>query len=477
MNNFNIKNLIFQEKDVEIITDEIKKINEVDYYIITVKSKDFKLPITCPRCGSKANFERKDYYFRTIRELKIHNINVIIRYKQARLRCKECKKGINEILDFVKPSSRTTIKLDKEIHEQLSLGSSMTQVSINTGVSITTVENKIINNVEVNRSKLTECLCFDEFSGPAFFSKYAFIIVDPYKSEIIDIVPSNKQNYLFNYFKKIPLEERENVKYIVTDLTNNYKAAIKYFFPKAIHIADRYHWIRIVIDAVQDLRIKTMKFHLNAAYNIAKTYAKDETAIERAAKESDDYKIYYILKRNYKLLSYNTFDNNYETYLSNLGKMYNKKTPYTNQELLEFILNHDKDLEEAYSFLQKFYKIAYTATIEDARKKINEWINEIKKSNKYIGNLRNATLTIESWITPIVNSFRIDDKKIGLLSNGPCEAKNNCNKTIIKAGYGYKDPYLLRKLILLEDRERTDRRNSKKEKQYNNYIKKAALTA
>ncbi len=35
MNNFNIKNLIFQEKDVEIITDEIKKINEVDYYIIT----------------------------------------------------------------------------------------------------------------------------------------------------------------------------------------------------------------------------------------------------------------------------------------------------------------------------------------------------------------------------------------------------------------------------------------------------------
>lgn len=37
MNNFNIKNLIFQEKDVEIITDEIKKINEVDYYIITVK--------------------------------------------------------------------------------------------------------------------------------------------------------------------------------------------------------------------------------------------------------------------------------------------------------------------------------------------------------------------------------------------------------------------------------------------------------
>lgn len=202
MNNFNIKNLIFQEKDVEIITDEIKKINEVDYYIITVKSKDFKLPITCPRCGSKANFERKDYYFRTIRELKIHNINVIIRYKQARLRCKECKKGINEILDFVKPSSRTTIKLDKEIHEQLSLGSSMTQVSINTGVSITTVENKIINNVEVNRSKLTECLCFDEFSGPAFFSKYAFIIVDPYKSEIIDIVPSNKQNYLLIILKK-----------------------------------------------------------------------------------------------------------------------------------------------------------------------------------------------------------------------------------------------------------------------------------
>ena len=46
-------------------------------------------------------------------------------------------------------------------------------------------------------------------------------------NEAIDILPSRKQTYLIDYFKKIYIKEREKVKYVVTDLCPVYLYIIK----------------------------------------------------------------------------------------------------------------------------------------------------------------------------------------------------------------------------------------------------------
>lgn len=58
------------------------------------------------------------------------------------------------------------------------------------------------------------------------------------------------------------------------------------------------------------------------------------------------------------------------------------------------------------------------------------------------------------------------------MTNAYCEAKNNTVKTIVKAGYGFKNFKYLRHLILIRDREKSKRNNFKKEEKYNNYIRK-----
>lgn len=472
MEDFSIKKLIFQDKDVEIISQKIYEEGERKILIIVARSNTITSPQICHRCGSIANFERKGLYTRTIKEMKIFDLEVIIKYKQVRLRCLECKKGINEILEFVKPASRLTNNLENEIVSRKEKGISMIQISDNIGTSITTVTNKLEKKDQIKRLPLSEVLCFDEFKGPAEFGKYPFIIVNPYTSEIIDIIGCRQQNYLFNYFENIDLSERENVKYIVTDLTGTYMMPIKRCFPNAKHIADRFHWLSLVTKSIQDIRISAMNFHKRVAYKIAQQYAKEEKSIERAAKSNEHYKIYYALKMNYKILNYNTYDNEYFNYLEGPAKLYKENKKYTRQQILEYILNNDSDLAEAYTLLQELYDIAFTSTEMNARKRINGWVKKVKSSDKHISALKDAALTIGSWIIPITNSFHIDETKLGLLSNGPCEAKNNTVKSIIKAGYGYKDFNLLRRIVLMDDRERTRRKEKEKNKKYNNFIRK-----
>ena len=67
--------------------------------------------------------------------------------------------------------------------------------------------NNIYNeNVEIERNPLSEIICIYEFKGPAIEGKLIFIIVNPIDNEVIDILPSRKQTYLIDYFKKIDIK-------------------------------------------------------------------------------------------------------------------------------------------------------------------------------------------------------------------------------------------------------------------------------
>lgn len=55
---------------------------------------------------------------------------------------------------------------------------------------------------------------------------------------------------------KIPIEERKKVKEVTMDMANNMESSVKQSFPDAILVTDRFHVIRLAIEALQHLRIK-----------------------------------------------------------------------------------------------------------------------------------------------------------------------------------------------------------------------------
>lgn len=444
MNDFNIKEIIFQDNEIEIINIE-KTENKM---IVLFKTKFPQPPISCEKCGC-ANFKSKDYYIRKIKHINfVDNIECELHFKQKRFKCVECFKTYNEETNIVKKSSRLSEVLKIKIHKECNYGRTMIDVATTNNVSDTTVNNIYNENIDVERNQLSEIICFDEFKGPATEGKLIFIIVNPIDNEVIDILPSRKQTYLIEYFSKIDIKEREKVKYIVTDLCPVYLYIIKYMFPNARHIADRFHWIRLVTNAVQQIRITAMKFHLR----IAITEVGSESL--NKLRYNDHFIMYKILKEHYRLLNFNTKHGPQE-YLRKEGHIYGDSKNYSNQEILEKIINNDKDLLEAYLYLQELYYIVYNVPYTEARKEMNKWCEKIKKStNKNLYPLKNVIDTIYEWEKQIINSFIISEELGGNITNGIIEAKNNVAKTAIKMAYGRKNFKKFRKLFLESERYR-----------------------
>ena len=470
MINFSINDIIFQDKNIRVT--DVTTIDKEGGKLLEIKAESIKpiKPVACPNCGCD-NFEIKDYYIRKFKHLDCAGYKTKIYYKQTRYKCKECNKTTNEIISIVEKSSRITIKLKDKILKDCGSNRSIEDISRENNLSSTAIVNMITKDIKVDRLPLSSIICFDEYRGPAEKGKFPFIMVDPVNSSIIDIVGSREQTYLYTYFNQIDKEEREKVEYIITDLTAHYLNVIKDFFPKAKHIADRFHYLRLAIEGLQEIRIEAMKFHLNVAITEAKRNAKTERQLNNAIKSNEHYKYYRTLKDNYRLLSFNTYDGS-QIYWRNKGKIYKDKTEYTKRQILEYMLNGDDDIEEAYLLLQELYKIAYQTPYSKAKNRLNEWFNKVKQSKKHINPLKRVVKTFEEWENQIANSFIINNETYSLMTNACCEAKNNTIKTIIKDGYGLKTFKLMRIRILQIDRQRKEINEELYEKKRINYLNK-----
>lgn len=63
------------------------------------------------------------------------------------------------------------------------------------------------------------------------------------------------------------------------------------------------------------------------------------------------------------------------------------------QSVIEYCINNDKELEEAYLLLQDLYKIAKLSSFETARKDILEWCEKVDKSGFILPEFKKTALT------------------------------------------------------------------------------------
>lgn len=72
-------------------------------------------------------------------------------------------------------------------------------------------------------------------------------------------MPTRDKNFLFSYFERISNKEKQGVKFFVSDISNTFKSVKNRFFKTSIHIIDRYHFIRQVSWALENVRKRIQK--------------------------------------------------------------------------------------------------------------------------------------------------------------------------------------------------------------------------
>ena len=257
-------------------------------------------------------------------------------------------------------------------------------------------------------------ISFDEF----YFSrhsrnKYAFMILG-LNGEILDILPSRHKNRLLDYFKYIPPEERNRVKYVTMDMYDNYRVIVQRRLKKAIIIIDSFHVIKHVNEALDEVRKKVMR-----------KYSDNE--------KSDEY---YLLKNKKYVLFREELSEEYQ---------FNNHFRYkmNDYDYLNMILKIDEDLNTAYQLSKRYYYFNhywYEYDKDEALIYIEKYIDECFLTG--IDSFTELGNTLNNWKQEISNSF-IPYKKRGgqsvRLSNGKIEGKNSYIKKMIRLANGYSN--------------------------------------
>ena len=99
---------------------------------------------------------------------------------------------------------------------------------------------------------MNDAICIDEvYLDMDEYCKYALVIQDFHTGDPIDLLRSRRVNVTEPYFVSIPTEERTAVKYLISDMYNQYIAYINKYFPNAVPVVNSFHviqWITRMID-------------------------------------------------------------------------------------------------------------------------------------------------------------------------------------------------------------------------------------
>ena len=393
----------------------------------------------CKDCGN-TNVRIKGYVIKKVNHGVLTDRKCILNYHARRYVCPVCGRTFYEPNPFVfnsmKISALSVHNVLKDLKKQNETFSSVAQ---RYHMSPTSAASIFDRHVIMNRLPLPEYMCWDEtyaFHHQGENSKYVFTMINFRTLEAVDILPSRRSDYLRKYFLNIPLEERNQVRMIATDMYKEYRYIIQDLFRQSIHVVDHYHVSQEMSRKADAVRLRVMK-------SIPK-YVKG------TKKHTDEYYLlkkfhWMIFKRPDEKHSDNRplFDPNRERILNQkLKRMLNF---YDIRNLIEAI---HPDLEAAWRLKDDLVDFYDSNTYETAQENIKHLIMRLHNSG--VPEMRAFARTLSAWQDEIVNSFIVIqynhkvDKDTGLvivsakkMNNGLMENRNSILKTIKKSSNGY----------------------------------------
>ena len=203
----------------------------------------------CPSCGKKTD-RIHDYRKQRIKELPAFGKTIVLILRKRRYAC-VCGKRFAEPNTFLTKYQRMTQRTIIMMIEKLRSSRSYTDVAREFNVSVSTVI-RLFKNVRYSKpSELPEAIGIDEFKGNSGGEKFHGILTDLDNNRVIDILKTRYERDLCDYFRTY---DRSGVKYFISDMYKPYAEIAACYFPKAIYVIDKYHWVRQAIWAFEAVR-------------------------------------------------------------------------------------------------------------------------------------------------------------------------------------------------------------------------------
>ena len=230
----------------------------------------------CPHCGASTR-KLKGKRPRDVKFGAAQHHRVTATYLQRRYKCQECNHTFIEKNPFVCRYLRLSKTNMEYLFRQLGEKGSYTEMAKRSDVSVSTVILYCSKLAIPRPTQLPTVLGIDEYKGNAEGQMYQVIITDLNNHSIVDILQKRDTRALIQYFKTFSKEAREQVKYIVMDMSPLFRLVVQTMFPHAHIVADRYHVCRLVdwaLERVKLLKILHISDDLRRAYGLRLAFRK-----------------------------------------------------------------------------------------------------------------------------------------------------------------------------------------------------------
>ena len=358
-------------------------------------------PLCCEKCGVAFDnkFEKHGFITSNIKIPDISGFKTILRLKKQRYLCKHCGKAFT-LRDNVTEygcciSKNTKWKIANDLRNKIS----EKDIAKNNNVSPNTVErvmDSYYDNQKLYKNYLPKVLSFDEFkSVKSADGAMSFQICNAKNGKIVDIVEDRKLNNLMKYFSRYSRQSRMNVKVIVIDMYTPYVSLIKVMFPDAKIVIDKFHLIELISRSLNKTRIKLMN------------------------KNKDNYNK---IKRYWK----NILKSRFELNCSSWKKYPCFKELTTEQDIVDYLVSLDSELEETYQVYQDLLYALQNNNLSVLETTLN------MKYNNISGYMKTSIKTLKGYLEYIKNTFTTN------YHNGYVEGNNNFIKVLKRIAFGFR---------------------------------------
>ena len=182
------------------------------------------------------------------------------------------------------------------------------------------------------------------------------------RGTLVAIIKGTKSEDIVKCLKKIPLEQREQVKSITLDMANSMYSIARQSFPNALQIIDRFHVQKLMYEALQDLRIQYRWQAMDEENKAVKQAKEKEEQYTPARFDNGDTLIQLLARSRYLLFKLpDKWSKSQEVRANILFKQYD-------------------DLKQFYYLplhLGKIYSTSYDKDV--ARPKLALWFNKVEE--------------------------------------------------------------------------------------------------
>lgn len=395
----------------------------------------------CPSCGFKMH--SRGIKKRIVKHPILQDTyELVLILKQRRWRCTnpECRYDISDTFKFVNKRRRTTNATDMLIvYAYRDLMETSTSIAARFHVSDTYVHEVFDRYVKMDRLPLTDAICIDEvFLDMDEHCKYALVIQDFHTGDPIDLLRSRRVNVTEPYFVSLPTAEKNSVKYLISDMYNQYISYVDKYFPNAVSVIDSFHVIQWIIRMIDNYIRQLLKKYRQRDRELAEALSREEQRPLSLPLSDEVYllqKYRWLILSNHSNITYHS-DPRMDSHFRCLMNTYDYEDALFR---LDPKLRDFRDLKEKY--IQ--FNNRNAGKPFEARKELDELIPIYQTSEYEI--FRNFGDLLEKYQDYIINSFIMVEKhgygKVyeSRLSNGPIEAINRKVKDLKRLGRGFRN--------------------------------------